>query len=925
MPTLADVSRELAAVVGRLTPEEQDRARRILRQQQRGFRTNEYISRTWPHLRPGHARDNPKQRWFLGLTQREVMFGGAGGGGKTEALLISALQYADIPRYSALIIGETYKDLNDADAVMSRAKQLLAGFPTAHWHASSETFTFDTKWGPDEIAWKRRDLIQNDRIKPADATDDLCREALGPPPHAMLSFGYCCHDDHPFKFKCFHPDTDILTANGWKPVADVAIGELVASMDPATRRMTFRPVTETHADHFDGELESLYSRFGPSYCVTPNHRVLATTEHKQKLGNRALRFYRADELPATACIPQHCEWDGGEPPEPRSFSSDGHNGKTISFDGRAWVEFLGWFVTEGHINGRNITISQQKTEGRREIIRVLESTGYTFHFMPQHSRFDLCNKALRKWLLANCGTNSGDKKLPDEFRRWDRQSLSLLLSVLLQGDGGWVTKDHAQFTTSSETLRDQVSEIAVRLGMRATYSFQPNSASRYGGAWHLSIYRTTRDTEVSEARRERVPYKGIVYCITVPPHGTVLIRHRGRMCWSGNSKAYQFVGWEELTRQPTEKRYTYLFTRMRRLHGSSVPIRMRSATNPGDKGFEWVKQRFIPDEYLNAPEEERFTRIWQKRTKCGDCNGSGHVGSVQCLYCEGMGYHQRLFVPARSIDNPSLDSITYRQILAQVTWLERQYMEHGDWSVAPSGNLFKPEWIRTFTWAGDHFRLINPDAATALPGTTSIAPFELVDAKNVTYFITADTATREKTTADFTVICSWAYDRRKQRLMLVNCVRAQVDIPDISKLILREWARLKSLYGGRLQFVMIEDASSGPAVIREVHKHVTVKAFSPMCLGADRSDKVSRSATAQIMMENGEIFFPADDPHWLGPFLSELFAFNQGYHDDCVDNVAMAALWVSWQKSGTGNKPPPSSHRPGAARPIGSTHPLHHQ
>lgn len=59
----------------------------------------------------------------------------------------------------------------------------------------------------------------------------------------------------------------------------------------------------------------------------------------------------------------------------------------------------------------------------------------------------------------------------------------------------------------------------------------------------------------------------------------------------------QFIGFDELT-QFTERQYTYLHSRLRKLEESDIPIRMRAGTNPGGRGHEWVKKRFILD---NSP------------------------------------------------------------------------------------------------------------------------------------------------------------------------------------------------------------------------------------------------------------------------------------------------------------------------------------
>jgi hypothetical protein len=78
-------------------------------------RTNKYI----PHT------PTPKQSAFLLLPGREAFFGGAAGGGKSDALLTAALQYVDVPGYSAILFRRTYADLALPGALMDRAEQWL--------------------------------------------------------------------------------------------------------------------------------------------------------------------------------------------------------------------------------------------------------------------------------------------------------------------------------------------------------------------------------------------------------------------------------------------------------------------------------------------------------------------------------------------------------------------------------------------------------------------------------------------------------------------------------------------------------------------------------------------------------------------------------------------------------------------------------
>jgi phage terminase large subunit-like protein len=116
--------------------------------------------------------------------------------------------------------------------------------------------------------------------------------------------------------------------------------------------------------------------------------------------------------------------------------------------------------------------------------------------------------------------------------------------------------------------------------------------------------------------------------------------------------AFQYVAFDELT-QFAEWQYRYLFSRLRRLEGSAVPVRMRSASNPGGIGHDWVRQRFLT---------------------------------------EGLA-HGRIFVPARLADNPYLDAAEYAQSLAELDSVTRAQLLNGDWTARNDGGYFKREWF----------------------------------------------------------------------------------------------------------------------------------------------------------------------------------------------------------------------------------------
>jgi phage terminase large subunit-like protein len=84
---------------------------------------------------------HPKQAAFLSLPHREAFYGGAGGGGKSDALLMGALQYVHVPNYNALLLRRSYTDLALPEALMDRAATWLRR-SSASWNGTDKRWTF---------------------------------------------------------------------------------------------------------------------------------------------------------------------------------------------------------------------------------------------------------------------------------------------------------------------------------------------------------------------------------------------------------------------------------------------------------------------------------------------------------------------------------------------------------------------------------------------------------------------------------------------------------------------------------------------------------------------------------------------------------------------------------------------------------------
>ena len=88
----------------------------------------------------------PKQRAFLLMNNtKEILYGGAAGGGKSIAQLMGALQYVDIPGYSAILFRRTYADLSLPGALIDVSKQWLFPFVESkevRWSEKEKRYDF---------------------------------------------------------------------------------------------------------------------------------------------------------------------------------------------------------------------------------------------------------------------------------------------------------------------------------------------------------------------------------------------------------------------------------------------------------------------------------------------------------------------------------------------------------------------------------------------------------------------------------------------------------------------------------------------------------------------------------------------------------------------------------------------------------------
>lgn len=101
----------------------------------------EAIDIAWPQGSYIPHEPTARQHAFLWLDCIEAMYGGAAGGGKSDAMLMAALQYIDVPGYAALLLRKTYNELMLEGALLDRAQKWLA-HTNCSWNGETRRFTF---------------------------------------------------------------------------------------------------------------------------------------------------------------------------------------------------------------------------------------------------------------------------------------------------------------------------------------------------------------------------------------------------------------------------------------------------------------------------------------------------------------------------------------------------------------------------------------------------------------------------------------------------------------------------------------------------------------------------------------------------------------------------------------------------------------
>jgi len=352
----------------------------------------------------------------------------------------------------------------------------------------------------------------------------------------------------PLHPNCFSEDTEVFTEEGWKFFWQLSGNERIWTLNMKTEELELDRAVRWIDYKYEGEMVHLRSRT-IDCLVTPNHEMVVRSDWMQKHKKDSPLIKRpAEALRYGDALPRTAKWWGKE----IEYITIGLR----KFPVREFMRFLGWYLSEGSIakprNGHwQIKISQEKEEGRREVIELAKKL-FGHIWVGKAAIYIPWVDDIKDFFLSLGKADT--KHLPAEFKELSPPLLWEFLEAFMFGDGhirknSW--KGHPEWNfgkeliamTTSKPLADDLTELALKIGLRPGFHLEPPRTTRHWNGvytsknplWRVSFGQHPYSYFKPEMA-ERVYYKGAVYCLEMEKNPTLFVRRNGKTLWAGNCR-----------------------------------------------------------------------------------------------------------------------------------------------------------------------------------------------------------------------------------------------------------------------------------------------------------------------------------------------------------------------------------------------------
>lgn len=401
-----------------------------------------------------------------------------------------------------------------------------------------------------------------------------------------------------FVVYCFTPDHDVLTKRGWIPISELTESDYLLSREPNTGILEYVKNTRVIKREYQGMLYTYESRT-MSLAVSPEHKLFV-----HRLRGREKR--KSDEFIQAKDAHKHAfSWISAGGKWEVAITPFYLNG--VQIDKRKFARLLGLFLTDGCVNSRDhVTISQKKPKIMRLLRQLLQDLGIkyseykngTFYIHAEYAKY-----------FTPFGRKE-TRRIPDEFKNADKETLRALLEGILDGDSD---NERRKIYIGSKTLADDIMEVAYKAGFAAAIRTAPPKRAylKTEKRWIIgtrpyyiiSLLHNNYKSHVNKYDGQ-MWYDGMLYCCTLEKWHTILVRRKGKCIWCGqcdppysNSSGYRVGGFDH------DKFYRWCLEQ---------------------PGYVYISEYSMPDEFTLVDEYFKWVESGRgARTKAG----------VERLYC----------------------------------------------------------------------------------------------------------------------------------------------------------------------------------------------------------------------------------------------------------------------------------------------------
>jgi hypothetical protein len=223
------------------------------------------------------------------------------------------------------------------------------------------------------------------------------------------------------------------------------------------------------------------------------------------------------------------------------------------------MQFMGWWLADGTIAPHNdgkkhqICIRQHDDEAREYIGEVCDDLFDTVW----HGKDTIYNIVEPDDGLVDYLQDAGksvNRKIPSDLLQYGSETLRILFNHLIKGDrhtyssswdedDGYPESKHRTYCTSSSSMVDGMTELAMKIGKRVTTRENDERRTRTFSSGKTYTEKKTAKTvsfgrnSWSQFRNHQLEweeYSGNVVGVSMKNNPVVLVRRNGKTTWTGN-------------------------------------------------------------------------------------------------------------------------------------------------------------------------------------------------------------------------------------------------------------------------------------------------------------------------------------------------------------------------------------------------------